>query len=355
MNQQRNGNGGDQAIVEFQQRQEAIATVDAASARQIAEVQAAMVVAKRFPRNHLDAHTRIMNACKRQSLAEQAIYSYPKGGARVEGPSVRLAEALAQNYGNMEFGISELEQREGESTVMAFCVDLETNTRQSRVFTVRHAIKKRDGSLKHLDDPREIYEMTANQGARRMRACILSIIPGDVVDEAVAACNQTLRGNSTEPLQDRAKKMVAAFDELGVTRAQIEQRLGHRLDSISEHELVGFKKIYASVRDNASSPSQWFKPMPPDGSGPELTTEDLKASAPPPQHDEETGETEETREELKAEAVRLGLVDESCRWGVERLREAVVRELDRLEAEKAKGVHAEEPPDDEPQGQIEVD
>lgn len=29
---------------------------------------------------------------KRKSLAESAIYSYPRGGQRVSGPSIRLAE-----------------------------------------------------------------------------------------------------------------------------------------------------------------------------------------------------------------------------------------------------------------------
>jgi hypothetical protein len=339
---QRNGNGESTAIVEFQHRQEAIGTVDVASARQIAEVQGAMIVAKKFPRNHLDAHARIMTACKRRSLAEQAIYSYPKGGSRVEGPSIRLAEALAQNWGNMEFGITELEQRHGESTVMAFCIDLETNTRQTKVFTVKHA-RKAKGEIKQLDDPREIYEMTANQGARRMRACILSIIPGDVVEAAVNECNKTLRAGSNIPIQDRAKMMIASFAELGVTRAQLEQRLGHKLESISEHELNAMHKIDMTIRDNMAPASQFFRPMPPDGSGPELTPDDIKPSG----GEKPSPETAE-RDELKAEAIKLGLVDKSCSWRVERLREAVVREHDRLEAEKAKGIHADEPPPDYP-------
>ena len=37
--------------------------------RQAQEVQAAMVVAKRFPRNEVESHNRILNACKRRSLA----------------------------------------------------------------------------------------------------------------------------------------------------------------------------------------------------------------------------------------------------------------------------------------------
>jgi len=227
---------------------------------------------------------------------------------------------------------------------MAFCVDLETNTRQTKTFTVKHALKTRNG-MKLLDDPRDIYEMTANQGARRMRACILSIIPGDVVDAAIDACNQTLKGNSTMPLQDRAKLMVAAFDEIGVTRVQIEQRIGHRLDSISETELVGMRKIEVSIRDNASAIAQWFKPMPPNGSdGPDLTVDDIKPSA----KAEPTGETGIDRDELKREAIRLGIVKQSCSWGAERLQRAIVHELDRREAEKAKGVHASQPPDEPP-------
>jgi hypothetical protein len=340
---QRNGNGESTAIVEFQHRQEALGTVDVASARQIAEVQAAMVVAKRFPRNHADAYARIMTACKRPALAEEAIYSFPRGGSKVEGPTIRLAEALAQNWGNMDFGIIELEQRDGESSMMSYAVDLETNTRQTKIFTVRHERKAR-GQIDKLTDPRDIYEMTANLGARRLRKCILGIIPGDVVDAAVAECNKTMRQGSDEPLQDRARKMVTAFAELGVTRVQLEQRLGHKLESISEAELVGFKKIYVSLKDDASAPSQWFKAMPPDGAGEsDLTTDDIKPSSKPAEPQETAGLP--PRDELKTEAMRLGIVDKSCSWGAERLHKAIVKELDRIEAEKAKGVHAEEPPE----------
>lgn len=85
--------------------------------RQAQEVQAAMVVAKRFPRDEIEANNRILNACKRKSLAERAIYEYPRGGENVTGPSIRLAEVMAQNWGNLDFGITELEQKNGESNL----------------------------------------------------------------------------------------------------------------------------------------------------------------------------------------------------------------------------------------------
>lgn len=234
----------------------------AQASRQTAEVQAAMVIAKKFPRDEVAAVNRIINACKRIKLAECSMYSYSKGGSTVTGPSIRMAEALAQSWGNLDFGIVELEQRNGESVVMSYCVDLETNTRQTKVFTVRHERFTRAGSYE-LKDPRDIYELVANQGARRLRACILGVIPGDVVDVALEQCDKTLKSGSSEPLIDRVRKMVHAFGDMGVTQHMIEDRLMHKIDATNETELVSLRKIYMSLKDGMSKREEWFSPRQP--------------------------------------------------------------------------------------------
>ena len=114
------------------------ATTEMVISRQAQEVQAAMVIAKKFPRDEVQSFNRIMKACQRKTLAEQAMYEYPRGGTKVTGPSIRLAEAMAQNWGNLDYGIVELEQKNGESQVMAYAWDLETNTRQTKIFSVPH-------------------------------------------------------------------------------------------------------------------------------------------------------------------------------------------------------------------------
>ena len=88
--------------------------------RQAQEVQAAMIVAKKFPRDEYEATERIKRACQRTTLAEQAIYSYPRGGQNVTGPSIRLAEAMAQCWGNLDYGIIELDQKNNMSEMMAY-------------------------------------------------------------------------------------------------------------------------------------------------------------------------------------------------------------------------------------------
>ena len=226
--------------------------------RQAQEVQAAMVIAKRFPRDEVESYNRIMRSCQRTSLAESSMYEYPRGGQKVTGPSIRLAEAMAQNWGNLDYGIMELEQKNGESQVMAYAWDLETNTRQCKIFTVPHIRSTKKGNIP-LTDPRDIYEMVANQGARRVRACILGVIPGDVVEAAVDQCKKTIVSGNKEPLIDRVRKMTKAFeDEFSVTLPKIEKYLGCKSDAFSENDFVRLKSVFRSLRDGMSKREDYF-------------------------------------------------------------------------------------------------
>lgn len=244
---------GSQAVAARQS--EALVAVE--QSRAVAETQAALMMAKRFPRDPRVAMDRILNACTRPSLAEQSLYTYSRGGTDITGPSIRLAEALAQNWGNIQFGIRELEQRPGESTVEAFAWDVETNTRQVKVFQVKHERHTKAGS-KALTDPRDIYELTANQGARRLRACILGVIPGDVVEEATKQCEVTLN-TKAEVTPERIEKLLSAFADFGVTREQIEKRIQRRIDAMTPAQLVQLGKIFNSLKDGMSAAGDWFE------------------------------------------------------------------------------------------------
>jgi hypothetical protein len=233
-------------------------TTEMMVSRQAQEVQAAMVIAKKFPRDEVGAFNRIMRACQRRSLAEQAEYEYPRGGTKVSGPSIRLAEALAQNWGNIDYGVIELEQKESSSEMMAYAWDLETNTRATRIFSVKHQRDTKKGSHA-LTDSRDIYEITANFGARRVRACILEVIPGDVVEAAQQQCNLTLTNGNTEPLIDRIRKMVKAFeDEFSVTKTMLEEYIGCNSDVFSENDFVRLRKVYRSLKDGMAKREDYF-------------------------------------------------------------------------------------------------
>lgn len=225
--------------------------------RAIAEAQGKLVIAKRFPRDQAEAYQRVMDSCSRIGLAEEAIYSFPRGRETVSGPSIRLAEELARCWGNIDYGLRELSRRAGESEMEAYAWDLETNTSTSQKFTVKHVRDTRQGR-QDLTDERDIYEIGANQGARRLRARLLAILPPDLVDAAVSRCRATQSGKSEMPMTDRVRALVDGFAGIGVTAALIEKRVGKKLDELLPDELVDLRAVYKSIKDGVGKASDFF-------------------------------------------------------------------------------------------------
>lgn len=233
-------------------------TVAVESSRAIAEAQGKLVIAKRFPRNEIDAFAKVMTACQRKSLAEKAFYSYPRGGETVQGPTIRFAEELARCWGNLDYGIKELSQGNGNSEMQAYCWDLETNTMSIQNFTNPHR-KEVGKTIKELTSLRDIYENNANMAARRLRARILAVLPSDLVDEAIKECRKTLTGNNETPLIDRVKSMTVAFDKLGVTQEMIEGRLKRKIETMTAEDFADYIGIFNSLKENNSKISDWFE------------------------------------------------------------------------------------------------
>jgi hypothetical protein len=250
------GNANPFARTELSQHVNA-GTIEIESSRAIAEAQGKLVIAKRFPRNEALAYDEAMQACRRMGLAEDAFFSFPRGGQTVSGATVHLARELARVWGNIEYNIRELSRKDGVSEMQAFAWDLQTNTLVTQNFTVRHWRDTKSGGYQ-LTDERDIYELTANQGSRRLRSCIFAVLPSDLVSAAEAECKKTLAGNNDEPIKERVRKLITAFGKYGVTAAMIEGRLGHSLDAVLPEELAELRSIWNSIKDGATKAGEWF-------------------------------------------------------------------------------------------------
>ena len=235
-------------------------TSESQAAREAKEVEGMLILAKRFPRDEVAATNKILQSCKRLSVAASACYEYQRGGSAITGPSIRLAEELSRCWGNMQHGVKEVETRNGSSVIETYAWDFESNTRVSKVFSVEHKRVTKNGSYK-LEDPRDIYEMVANNGARRLRACILQVIPSDVVDAAVEECDRTVM--STLDMSDSGiEKLVKAFENFNVSPKQLEEFICRSLHSITPVLMLRLKKVYNSLKDGMSAPGQWFPGAP---------------------------------------------------------------------------------------------
>lgn len=246
-------------------RPESGLAVNTTVSRQVSEVQAAAAMAKMYPRDPIDASMRIRKMCERETLVRSAIYSFNRGGGTVAGPSIRLAEAIAQAWGNIDYGIIEMSNLGDTSEMMAYAWDLETNVRRSMIFSVKHERDTRNGK-KELTDNRDIYELVANMGARRVRSCILGVIPGDIVEEAVKCCQITLKklkdkdpDDTSISFDERVRNMLQNFQKrFQITRHQIEQYIGHDAQSFDEEDLINLQGVFQALKDKVASREDYF-------------------------------------------------------------------------------------------------
>ena len=233
-------------------------TIAIESSRAIAEAQGKLVIAKRFPRDEIAAHAKIIEACQRPSMAEKAFYSFPRGSQTVKGPTIRFAEELARCWGNIDYGIKELSQDDGKSEMQAYAWDLETNAQSVQNFTNPHQ-REVGKKMQTLTSQRDIYENNANMATRRLRSRILAILPAWFVDEAIMECEKTLSGQNDIPLIDRVKKMVVSFAKFGVTQEQIEKRLKKKIETMNTDDFVEYTGIYNALKNGESKVSEWFE------------------------------------------------------------------------------------------------
>jgi hypothetical protein len=255
------------------------ASAQALAAREATHIQAAMLIAQGRPRDPRESVDRLLIACTRVALAEEAMYSYSRGGTEITGPTIRLAEEAARCWRNMLFGVAELSRSDGTAEAMAYAWDLETLVCDERRFHVRLWRDTRKGGYA-VTDERDIYELVANMGARRKRACILSCIPGDVIAAAVDQCEKTLRAKA-DVTPERIEGMLEKFAAFRVTKEMIERRIQRRIDAISPAALLQLGKIHNALRDGLGQVSDYFEVPTPataiaSGDAPRSTGEAVK-------------------------------------------------------------------------------
>jgi hypothetical protein len=121
--------------------------------RAVAEVQGALVVAQQRPRDETKALAKAMESCRTLEVAQSAFFKFPRGGQTVSGETIHLAVELARCWGNIAYGIMELDRDDigAKSEMLAFAWDLETNAQSRMTFIVPHLRDKRGGAERLTD------------------------------------------------------------------------------------------------------------------------------------------------------------------------------------------------------------
>lgn len=233
----------------------------AAVAREEGEIKAAVALARIYPRNEAEAHRRIMLAAQRPRLAEEALYDYERGGQSINGPSVILARTIATAWGNMRSGHRVISMDDDYVHVKGYAFDLETNNYKEEESKFKKLIFRKKGGWIQPDE-RELRELINKHGAVCERNAILRAVPWDLADEAIEIVKETrikaAKGELQQSRPDAIRRLLGAFERVGVSKDMLEKKLGHPLETINESELAQMRGIWKSIDDGNSRKDEHF-------------------------------------------------------------------------------------------------
>src|SRR5262245_9037507 len=231
--------------------------------RAIGEVQARYIRAMTYRRDPKEALDRILMDCTDPELAQEAEYEFARAGTKISGPSIRLLETVAARWGNLLTGVYEIGRYEGYSEHKAFAEDLESGWRDERVFHVKHwRDSEKKGSTGYaVTSERDVYEVSANMGARRKRACMEAVIPSDIVRKALEQCRLTMKAK-VDINDEFIKSLLSSFEEFGVSKEMIEQRIQRHVSAITPGLAIQLKRIHTSLKTEMGQVSDFFDVAP---------------------------------------------------------------------------------------------
>lgn len=224
--------------------------------RAVAEVAAAVHVAKSFPRDTNRASEQSNELCSRLAVASRAFYSVPKRGS---GMSIHIARELARIWQNVDYGVRELRRDDeaGVSEMQAWAWDQQENVRSTRSFIVPHLRSTRNGN-QALTDLGDIYLNNQNQGAKAVRECIFAMLPGWFKTEAEERLRKTLEHGDGKPIEQRRTDAVDRFKDLGVTQAQLEAYLKRDLAQWGARDIAELTKAFMSITQDGIAVTEFF-------------------------------------------------------------------------------------------------
>jgi hypothetical protein len=253
--------------------QEVAASASAALAK--ATIEAKFVIALQRPRSVLNARAAILDACKRPRFAEGAWYDIPNRG---NGFTIRFAEQALNAWKNVDVQSVTAWENEDQRLVRITVTDLEQNLSYADEVLLNKTVERtrlKDGqqalSFRENSDGKRVYLVACTEDelllkvnsakSKVIRNSGLRLIPQDILEEAAEVIFATLK-NGGEDTKATVKKITDGFGSLGVGPSDLEEYLGHKLESCSPKEIQTLRSIFIEIKDGESAWGDFVKPKP---------------------------------------------------------------------------------------------
>ncbi|ABS14269.1 hypothetical protein I6H96_02750 [Brucella anthropi] len=241
-----------------------------------AEIDAQIVTAKRFPRVLSRVISNITTlATLDEETASEMLYALVRKKKQknknaqakdeenkpIEGPSIRLAEVAAQQWGNCRIEARVIDVNRTEKYVEAEGIFMDLETNMASKATVRRRISTSSGFL-FSDD---MINVTSNAAcAIAKRNAILAGIPRGVYRQAYIEARKLVAGTA-ETLSSNREKAIKAFATFGVTPEQIFEVLGVEGErDIKTDHIATLRALFATLKSGEATVEETFGKAEPD-------------------------------------------------------------------------------------------
>lgn len=180
-------------------------------------------------------------------------------------PTMHFVREISRLWRHIHFGARILRANDEHEEIEAWAFDAQACKVSVMPGPFSKLKKQPKGKKWKEPEPLEpediIRERHALIGILKRRA-VLDLIPDAVVRKVLARCQRTLDRRAEKKIQrdpdSAAKDLEAAWAEHGVTRAEIEGKLGRTLEALKvsdDRRLWGWLR---SIREGAATPSKYF-------------------------------------------------------------------------------------------------
>lgn len=224
-----------------------------------AEVDIQIATAKQYPRDINASLNKIATyAMMDKETAEDCFYVLRRQDANgnssvIEGLSVRMAEIIAEAWGNLRVQTRIIGNDGRMITAQAICHDLETN------FAVSKEVKRRITTKSGKTYSEDMQVVTGNAAASiAFRNAVLAVIPKAITKRVINEVKQVALGQAID-VETARKNCLANFAKAGVNESMICQYLGIKsIAEIDKERLFELRATWNAIREGTTTVQETF-------------------------------------------------------------------------------------------------
>jgi hypothetical protein len=224
-----------------------------------AEINMQVATAKRFPRpkDVIIAKEIMSRATLNEDVATECVYKLKRGGADIEGASIRFAEIVRSCYRNVRVAarfvrIDRDDPLRQAVIVEAVAMDMQNN--DAEIVQVRRSImtSPKGGPPRPYNADMTAITVQAAQSIVRRNA-ILALVPKALWVGGYDEANRVIRGDA-KTLTARRAKLIEAFASFGVDARSLFQALGVETEhEIGLNDMPGLAGMYTALKQGETA------------------------------------------------------------------------------------------------------